>query len=49
MKAFRLSDVQMAFILKWGVDCLPVPEICGKAGISHATYFISIGRTVCGG
>jgi hypothetical protein len=39
MKASRFSDAQKAFILKQGVDGMPVAEICRKAGISQATYF----------
>jgi putative transposase len=39
MKASNFSDAQKAFILKQGDDGLPVAEICGKAGISQATYF----------
>jgi putative transposase len=39
MKASRFSDAQKAFILKQGADCMPVADICRKAGISQATYF----------
>jgi len=39
MKASRFSDAQKAFILKQGVDGMPVADICRKAGISQATYF----------
>lgn len=35
MKASKFSDVQKAFILKQGVDWIPVAEICRRAGISH--------------
>jgi len=40
MKASRFSDAQKAFILKQGADSVPVANICRKAGISQATYFI---------
>lgn len=39
MKASRFSEAQKAFILKQGVDGVPVADICRKAGISQATYF----------
>jgi putative transposase len=39
MKASKFSDAQKAFILKQGVDGVPVADICRKAGISPATYF----------
>jgi putative transposase len=39
MRASAFSDAQKAFILKQGVDGVPVAEICRKAGISPATYF----------
>ena len=39
MKASKFSDAQKAFILKQGVDGVPVADICRKAGISQATYF----------
>ena len=39
MKASRFSEAQKAFILKQGVDGVPVGDICRKAGISQATYF----------
>ena len=39
MKASRFSEAQKAFILKQGVDGVPVAVICRKAGISQATYF----------
>jgi putative transposase len=40
MKASKFSDAQKAFILKQGADGIPVAEICRRAGISQATYFI---------
>ena len=39
MKASKFSDAQKAFILKQGVDGVPVTDICRKAGINQATYF----------
>lgn len=39
MKASAFSDAQKAFILKQGVDGVPVAESCRRAGISQATYF----------
>jgi len=39
MKASKFSDAQKAFILRQGVDGVPVADICRKAGISQATYF----------
>lgn len=39
MKASKFSDVQKAFVIKQGVDDVPVADICRKAGISQATYF----------
>ncbi len=40
MKASKFSEAQKAFILKQRADGVPVAEICRKAGISQATYFI---------
>ncbi|CTQ56165.1 Transposase [Roseibium album] len=39
MKASKFSDAQKAFIVKRGVEGVPVSEICREAGISQATYF----------
>ena len=39
MKASKFSDAQKAFVLKQGVDGVPVADICRKTGISQATYF----------
>lgn len=39
MKASKFSDARKGFILKQGVDGMPVSEICRKAGMSQATYF----------
>ena len=40
MKASKFSKAQEALILKQGADGMPVADICRKAGISAATYFI---------
>lgn len=40
MKASIFPDAQKAFIIKQGEDGRPVAQICRKAGISLATYFI---------
>jgi len=40
VKASKFSDAQKTFILKQGADGIPVVEMCRKAGISQATYFI---------
>ena len=37
MKDSKFSDAQKAFILKQGVDGIPVAEIRRRAGISQAT------------
>ena len=39
MKASQFSDVQKAFMLKQGMEGVPVAEIGRRAGISQATYF----------
>lgn len=39
MKASKFTEAQKAFILKQGEQGTRVAEICGKAGISQATYF----------
>jgi putative transposase len=40
MKASEFSDTQKAFIIKQGEEGTPVAEICRKAGISQAAYFV---------
>jgi putative transposase len=40
MKTSQFSDAQKAFILRQGADGVPVADICRKAGISQATYFV---------
>lgn len=39
MKASKLTEAQMAFILKQGEEGTPVAEVCREAGISQATDF----------
>ena len=39
MKASKLSEAQIAFVLKQAEDGAAVAEVCRKAGISQATYF----------
>jgi len=40
MKASKFSNAQKAVIFKQGADGVPVADICRKAGIGQATYFI---------
>jgi putative transposase len=55
MKASKFSEAQKAFILNQGADGMPVADVCRKAGISQATYFIGRKSTTgscrprCGG
>ena len=39
MKASKLSEAQIAFVLKQAQDGEPVAEACRKAGISDATFY----------
>ncbi len=39
MKATKFTDAQKAFIIRQGEEGALVADICGKAGISQATYF----------
>ena len=39
MKRSKFSEAQIAFILRQGEEGTAVGEICGKAGISEATYY----------
>lgn len=39
MKASKLKESQIAFILQQGDEDTPVAKIYRKAGISQATYF----------
>lgn len=40
MKKSRFSEAQIAFILRQGDEGTPVGEVCRKAGISEATYYV---------
>ena len=40
MKASKFTDAQKAFIIKQTEDWTAVAEVCRKAGISSATFFI---------
>jgi putative transposase len=39
MQASEFKDAKKAIILKHRAEGHPVVDICGKAGISEATYF----------
>ncbi len=40
MKASKFSDAQIAFVLKQAEDGTAIGEVCRKAGISEATFYI---------
>ncbi len=40
MKRSRFSDQQIAFILRQAEEGTTVEEVCRKAGISEATYYV---------
>lgn len=40
MKASKFSEAQIAFVLKQAEDGTPIGEVCRKAGISDATFYI---------
>ena len=40
MKRSKFSEAQIAFVLKQADDGTSVGEVCRKAGISEATYYI---------
>jgi putative transposase len=40
MKASKFSEAQIAFVLKQAEDGSAVGEVCRKAGISEATFYI---------
>jgi putative transposase len=40
MKASKFSESQIAFVLRQGEEGTSVEEVCRKAGISQATYYI---------
>jgi putative transposase len=39
MKASKVTEAQIAFILTQAEDDVPVLEVCRKAGISDATFY----------
>lgn len=40
MKKSKFSEAQIAFILRQADEGTPVAEVCRKAGISDATFYI---------
>jgi putative transposase len=40
MKTSRFSDQQIAFVLRQAEEGTAVSEVCRKAGISEATYYV---------
>jgi putative transposase len=40
MNASKFSEAQIAFVLKQAEDGTPVGEVCRKAGVSDATFYI---------
>ncbi|MGA6116756.1 transposase, partial [Agrobacterium radiobacter] len=40
MKVSKFSEAQIAFVLKQAEDGTPIGEVCRKAGISDATFYI---------
>ena len=40
MKSSKFSDAQKAYVLRQGEEGVPIAEVCRKAGISQATYFV---------
>ena len=40
MKASKFSEAQIAFVLKQAEDGTAIGEVCRKAGISEATFYI---------
>jgi putative transposase len=40
MKRSRFSEQQIAFVLRQVEEGTAVPEVCRKAGISEATYYV---------
>lgn len=40
MKTSRFSDQQIAFVLRQAEEGTAVTEVCRKAGISEATYYV---------
>ena len=40
MKTSRFSEQQIAFVLRQAEEGTAVTEVCRKAGISEATYYV---------
>jgi putative transposase len=40
MKKSRFSEQQIAFVLRQAEEGTPVAEVCRKAGVSEATFYI---------
>jgi len=40
MKTSKFTEGQIAFVLKQAEDGTPVAEVCRKAGIAEATFYI---------
>ena len=40
MKTSRFSEQQIAFVLRQAEEGMAVTEVCRKAGISEATYYV---------
>jgi putative transposase len=40
MKTSRFSEQQIAFVLRQAEEGTSVAEVCRKAGISEATYYV---------
>ena len=40
MKKSRFSEQQIAFVLRQAEEGTPIAEVCRKAGISEATFYI---------
>ena len=47
MKASKFTDAQKAFILKQADEGVPVGDICRKAEISQATFYIYGRLSLC--
>ena len=39
MKTSKVSEAQIAFVLKQAEDGTPIAEVCRKAGIAEATFY----------
>ena len=46
MKSSKFSDAQKAYVLRQGEEGVPIAEVCRKAGISQATYFVDMSGLV---